>query len=63
MKLLETLSKNGSILPGTTTRSEFQIIEEFAAGNVGMVISHNGHINTVTNRDRTWSSALFLCLL
>ena len=51
MKLLETLSKNGSILPGTTTRSEFQIIEEFAAGNVGMVISHNGHINTVTNRD------------
>ena len=51
MKLLETLSKNGSILPGTTTRSEFQIIDEFAAGNVGLVISHNGHINTVTNRD------------
>ena len=51
MKLLETLSKNGSILPGTTTRSEVQIIEDFAAGNGGMVISHNGHINTVTNRD------------
>lgn len=49
--LLSDLYNSGSILPGTTTRSEAQTVEEFAAGNAGMMISHNGHILTVANRN------------
>lgn len=49
--LLRDLYESGSILPGTTTRSEAQTVEEFAAGNAGMMISHNGHILTVANRN------------
>lgn len=49
--LLSDLYNNNCILPGTTTRSEAQTVEEFAAGNAGMMISHNGHILTVANRN------------
>lgn len=50
-ELLQHLAQNQSILPGTTSRSEFQNTEEFSTGNVGMMISHNGHILTVKDRN------------
>jgi len=50
MKLLDQLRKDGSILPGTTTKSEVQKIEEFTVGNIGMMISHTGHILTIGER-------------
>lgn len=50
-ELLEQLNTDGSILPGTTSKTEVQTIEEFSLGNIGMMISHNGHILTVNNRN------------
>ena len=51
LKLMETLSKDGSLLPGTTTKTEPAAVEEFAAGNAAMLIEHNGQILNITNRD------------
>lgn len=51
MKLMDTLAKNGSLLPGTTTKTEPETVEEFAAGNAAMLLSHNGQILNITNRD------------
>ena len=51
LNLLDQLNKDGSILPGTTSKSEAQTVEEFSAGNIGMLISHSGQILTVTKRN------------
>ena len=51
LNLLDQMNKDGSILPGTTTKSEVQMIEEFSVGNIGMMISNDGHLKTVSTRN------------
>ena len=51
LDLLRQLNEDGSLLPGTTTKSEVQMVEEFSVGNVGMMISNDSHIKTVTDRN------------
>lgn len=51
LKFLEDLATNGSYLPGGTSRSEVQNMESFSVGNVGMLISHDGHILTISERN------------
>ncbi len=47
MNLLRTMSENGSIMPGTTTKTEPMVYEEFSLGNIGMMISNDGHVATL----------------
>ncbi|WP_010168057.1 ABC transporter substrate-binding protein [Candidatus Epulonipiscium viviparus] len=49
--LLQQLLDDGSLLPGTTSRSEFQNMELFSVGNVGMMISPDLHMMTITDRN------------
>lgn len=51
LNLLDQMNKDGSILPGTTTKSEVQMVEEFSVGNIGMMISNDSHLKTVSTRN------------
>lgn len=51
LELLQQINADGSFLPGTTSKSENQVVEEFAQGNIGMMIEHDGHILTIENRN------------
>ena len=46
--LLKTMSENGSIAPGATTKTEPMVYEEFSLGNVGMMISNDAHVETLS---------------
>ncbi len=51
MELLATMQAEGSFLPGTTSKTEIQVVEEFAQGNIGMMFEHDGHIISVESRN------------
>ncbi len=51
MELLATMQADGSFLPGTTSKTEIQVVEEFAQGNIGMMFEHDGHIVSVEDRN------------
>ncbi len=51
LQLIYDMQEDGSILPGTTSKTEQQISEEFANNNIGMMIQSNAHIATVDNRN------------
>ena len=50
LTLIDDLQKAGALLPGTTSKTEFQVVEEFAQGNIAMMIEHDGHIIITQNR-------------
>lgn len=47
LQLLKDLSDDGSVYPGTTSKTEPQMVQEFASGNVGMMIENTGQIGQV----------------
>ncbi len=51
MQVLATMQADGSFLPGTTSKTEIQVVEEFAQGNIGMMFEHDGHIVSVEDRN------------
>ncbi len=51
MQVLATMQADGSFLPGTTSKTEVQVVEEFAQGNIGMMFEHDGHIFSVNERN------------
>ncbi len=51
LQLLDTMQENGSFLPGTTSKTEIQVVEEFAQGNIGMMFQHDGHIVSIEDRN------------
>jgi multiple sugar transport system substrate-binding protein len=51
LDFVQALNEDGSILPGSTSKSEMASYEEFANGNIGMMIAHNGQIMTFKKRN------------
>jgi ABC-type glycerol-3-phosphate transport system substrate-binding protein len=51
VQLLKDLTDDGSVIPGTTSKLEVQMVEEFSAGNICMMIENTGHVGTLANRN------------
>ena len=49
-QFLDEVQKAGALLPGTTSKAELQVVEEFGQGNIGMMLEHDGHIITTYKR-------------
>ena len=51
VQLLADLHEDGSVIPGTTSKPEVQMVEEFANGNIAMMVENTAHIGTLANRN------------
>jgi multiple sugar transport system substrate-binding protein len=51
VQLFQDLHEDGSVVPGTTSKEEVQMVEEFSNGNIGMMIENTAHIGTLANRN------------
>ena len=51
LQLINDLHNDGSVIPGTTSKPEVQMVEEFSNGNIGMMIENTAHIGTLANRN------------
>lgn len=51
LQLLKDLHDDGSVIPGTTSKLEVQMVEEFSTGNICMMVENTAHIGTLANRN------------
>lgn len=51
LQLIKDLHDDGSVIPGTTSKLEVQMVEEFSTGNICMMIENTAHIGTLANRN------------
>lgn len=51
LQLFQGLHDDGSVIPGTASKLEVQMVEEFSNGNIGMMIQNTAHIGTLANRN------------
>ncbi len=51
MELISQFNTEGSLLPGTTSKGETTMVEEFSIGNTAMMITHSGQILVVNDRN------------
>lgn len=51
LQLLKDLHDDGSVIPGTTSKPEVQMVEEFSTGSICMMIENTAHIGTLANRN------------
>ena len=51
LQFINDLHSDGSVIPGTTSKPEVQMVEEFSNGNIGMMIENTAHIGTLANRN------------
>jgi multiple sugar transport system substrate-binding protein len=51
LKLVKDLVDEKSVAPGTASKTETQMTEEFATGNIGMLVNNTGQIGTFAVRN------------
>ncbi len=53
LHMIDRMYADGSIMPGTLTKSGIQVVDEFAAGLTSMMIEPSTHMKTVNNRNQS----------